>query len=501
MTMTSQRSAFPRFFLLAITLGLGFGIAWSILTFWIGETIQKAEQAENQSPTENLIVTAKNSIFVQEYQHRERGTSQETIRDMSGLVVKDADLTDRVQPTTLAGEPWWRESSSSRLDWARRIKSFTNDLAPDASWYFVHDGEQEGAGYFVGYQDPGSRLIGYLGLSGLRPGPPPASEQIPVLGKLMDLSSWSSVPVWYVPSGNNWVPHPERQDVPPRFVHVPSGNRLRVADLDARTVTTVFETPDSIVAIGIPILRSYVLGHTTVERPILVRTRQKIYALNHKHQPIREIRIPDEIDPRSSASWYDLENGDSILVFDLAGTAEEGFRRVRTYRIDSNGTMRELFKRSLKNGLISSGGAMSDAITAIALPGPGPFLGLGSLREQTVRSAQQIGTPGYLEAVVLTLKKSWAAVLVVSLVSSILAWFAWRRCRAFGFSRGQQYGWALIVWLTGLPGFVGFLLSRRWPPREPCPNCHERAPRDRDACSECGAPFPAPALKGIEILA
>jgi hypothetical protein len=57
------------------------------------------------------------------------------------------------------------------------------------------------------------------------------------------------------------------------------------------------------------------------------------------------------------------------------------------------------------------------------------------------------------------------------------------------------------VLLFGVLAFVGFLLHRRWPVREPCPACHARSARDREACSECGAAFPAPGLKGIEIFA
>ena len=52
-----------------------------------------------------------------------------------------------------------------------------------------------------------------------------------------------------------------------------------------------------------------------------------------------------------------------------------------------------------------------------------------------------------------------------------------------------------------LPAYVGFRLYRRWPIRQPCPNCHAQAPRDRVACAECGTRFPDPSLKGIEIFA
>ena len=69
------------------------------------------------------------------------------------------------------------------------------------------------------------------------------------------------------------------------------------------------------------------------------------------------------------------------------------------------------------------------------------------------------------------------------------------------FPEREQFAWAVFVLLFGLPAYVGFLLYRRWPIRQPCPNCQAQAPRDRVACAECGTRFPDPALKGIEIFA
>ena len=108
---------------------------------------------------------------------------------------------------------------------------------------------------------------------------------------------------------------------------------------------------------------------------------------------------------------------------------------------------------------------------------------------------------GYRAAFAAMLKQAWPSLLAVLALSSLLAAIAWRRARAFGLSRREQLVWAGFVLLFGVPAAVGFLLHRRWPVREPCPSCHLRCARDRDACAECGAPFPAPTLKGIEIFA
>ena len=107
----------------------------------------------------------------------------------------------------------------------------------------------------------------------------------------------------------------------------------------------------------------------------------------------------------------------------------------------------------------------------------------------------------YFAAIADLLRKLWPALLAVIALSSVLAMFAWHRCRSFGLQRREQIAWAVFVFLFGLPAFAGYLLCRRWPVRVPCPNCHARAPRDRSACAMCGTTFPDPAPKGIEIFA
>jgi hypothetical protein len=78
---------------------------------------------------------------------------------------------------------------------------------------------------------------------------------------------------------------------------------------------------------------------------------------------------------------------------------------------------------------------------------------------------------------------------------------AWRRSRSFGCPKQEQVVWVVFVLLFGLPAYVGFLLYRRWPIRQPCLSCQALVPRDRVACAECGTLFPDPSLKGIEIFA
>ena len=118
---------------------------------------------------------------------------------------------------------------------------------------------------------------------------------------------------------------PDRWDVPPRLVHVPSGNHLRLVDLAARTVATVFEAPEPIVSVGVPTLSSYSGGEPTNERPILVRAGQKVYKLDHQYKVIGTFNIPAEVDRHGAITWYETGDGRAVAEFSEPRKATEYF--------------------------------------------------------------------------------------------------------------------------------------------------------------------------------
>jgi hypothetical protein len=93
----------------------------------------------------------------------------------------------------------------------------------------------------------------------------------------------------------------------------------------------------------------------------------------------------------------------------------------------------------------------------------------------------------------------WPALLALAVLGGIAAVAAYRRQKRFGL-RGA-FGWGVFAFLFGVPGWISYRLHRTWPVLEECPACQQSAPRDRDVCIECGADFPPPAPKGIEVFA
>ena len=108
-------------------------------------------------------------------------------------------------------------------------------------------------------------------------------------------------------------------------------------------------------------------------------------------------------------------------------------------------------------------------------------------------------SPTYSAALDYWWAAGWPALVAVCALSMVLSIYCFRRHK-----RVSEYGsfsWALFVFLFGVPGFIGYLLHKRWPVTEKCQHCHKVTPRDRDACLDCGTEFPLPAMKGIEVFA
>jgi len=496
--MIARQFSLLRQLLWAATLSTGFGILWSALVLWLGTSIQEAWQGgrRNWPPREYLEVRSDGTPLIVSTPWE--NLSLTTYRDLSGRVQDAPERDDMLPAVSMAGEHGTPGFFSWPLGWEHRLKTFVNEREPTLNWFFVHDGKLEGAGYFVGYERVSNRRVGFIGLSGFRAHSVPAAEWVPVRGELIsDYSQWSSAPYWMYPARGRVI-RVERGDLPPRLVYVPSGNRLRLVDLAARTVTTVFETPEPIESPGIPMHSSWAYGRPIEEQPILVRTRQQIYALDRKHKVIKVFIIPTEGDRQSAVAWYEIGHGQAIAVFARPGSTgdPDNVTKQVVYRIANDGAIQDRFEVTLHNGSRAETKQARALMAALAIPAPAILIVVDLLFVIGIDRIQS-----YSAVTNAMLGSAWPSLLAVVALSLVLAIMAWRRSRSFGLAKRQRVAWVVFVLLLGLPAYMGFLLYRRWPVRQPCPNCHAQAPRDRAACAECGTRFPDPSLKGIEIFA
>jgi hypothetical protein len=492
MIMIARRFSLLRQLVWAATLATGFGTLWFALLLWLGTSIQAAWQGGTQPPQERRLVRSDGTLMIQIIPPQ--NLSLATYRDLQGRPLDAPDKDDLLPAVYVSGEHRTANFLSSRAGWDQRLLVFVNEREPTVNWFFVHDGKPDGAGYFVGYERSTNRRVGYIGMSGFRTDPVPAADWIAVRGEPKSSTPFLSI---YIYSGRAWL-RPGRWDVPPRLVYMPSGNHLRMVDLAARTVVNVFESREPIVAVGVPWLAPWSTGHATKEQPILVRTTQQIHVLDQKHHVIKVFTIPTEVDRRSPVQWYEIGNGQAIAVFDrVSSTGEPGnVSKQMVCRIANDGAIQDQFELDLRTGSSVPSKQTQAVELALGIPAPAILFVVELLR--VIWTDQMQSYPVTLAAL---LKNSGPSLIAILALALILAEMARRRSRAFGLSRPEQFAWAVFVLLLGLPAYVGFLLYRRWPIRQLCPNCHAQVPRDRVACAECGTRFPDPALEGIEIFA
>jgi len=485
--MIARRFSLLRQLAWAATLGAGFGALWLVLVLWLGTLIQEAWRGGHLPPYETLVVRSDGTLLI-ESTPRER-LSEMTYRDLKGQVQEAPVRGKLLSAVSMSGQPP-KTGSFPWLGWGSRLMEFVNEQDPTVNWFFVHDGNPDGAGYFVAYERTSNRRVGFLGMSGFRADPVPKTDWIPASGELK-----SSIPFSIYP-GREWSPRVDRWDVPPRWVYVPSGTQLRKVDLAARTVTTVFETREPIVAPGIPWLATWSMGRAPKEKTILVRTTQQIHELDLQHHVLRVFTIPTEADRRSSVQWFAMDNGQAIAVFTPSYSTGEpdSVSKLKVYRIAGDGAIQDQFELDLQTGSVPK--QTQDLVGVLAFPAPAILFALIPVIEVGINQIKDY--PAGLEAL---LKNTWPAFSAVLALSLILAVLAWRRGRAFGLAHKERITWTVFVLLLGLPAYVGFRLYRRWPIRQPCTTCHANVPRDRLACAECGIRFPDPSLKGIEIFA
>jgi hypothetical protein len=490
MIMIARKFSLLRQFALAATLAIGFAVLWSMLVAWLGTSIQQAWQGEDRSVHERLQVRSDGTLLIWSIPQHNR--SEETYRNLKGVVQDVQDRNDLLPAVYLFGARERPGFFSGQPGWSERLTVFVNEREPTVNWFFVHNGKPDGAGYFAAYERTSNRRVGFIGMAGFRKGPAPAADWIPVQGEPKSSAPNS------IYSRQAWVLRPAAGDVPPRSVYLPSGSQLRLADLAARTVTTVFEAPEAIESIGIPTLAYWSTGRSTTEQPILVRTTRQIYELDQQHHVKKVFSLPPDFDRRSSVEWYELKSGQAIaVIFPVWSTGPRvNVNRKLVYRIKGDGAIEDQFTVDLQVGSSAPDNPIEAFQIPLTLPSPAILFAIGVIRVIADDPAQS-----YAVAVTAFLKVAGPGLIAVLALSIVLAILVQRRSRAFGLTRREQITWTVFVLVFGLPAYVGFRIYRRWPVRQPCPNCGAQAPRDRVACAMCGMRFPDPSLKGIEVFA
>jgi len=153
----------------ATVLGTGFGVIWLIGVAVLGTIVLQKYFREEPVAREKIEVRADGTPLIE----MRRGHEVEGYRDLDGRPIVVAGQPVLIQPVMLTGsedvegiEYFFRWG---RIDWDWRLKAFEDDQHQSNHWYFVHNGRENGAGYFVGYNWANNQRIGFIGESGFSP--------------------------------------------------------------------------------------------------------------------------------------------------------------------------------------------------------------------------------------------------------------------------------------------------------------------------------------------
>jgi hypothetical protein len=400
------------------------------------------------------------------------------------------------------------------------MRAFLDDVHPDDVWYFVHDGRAEGAGYFVGYEKVDKRRIGFIDQRGFGVDRPPRDKWFPVKRTLVlnpFIKLWTSIGVNKAAAGVQ-LDSFEKSSIPPHLVYVPSGHELKEVDLSTRTVRTVLTTPEPIEGIdvaahltpfdtlGVPQSDQAASVPAKSARPneqsrgveapsqksedrsndaaVAAMTAHKIYVLDRDLRQRTIFAIPDEA--RGPVELY-LPQGWAVAFIPNAATSEHKLtRRDMLYQIAPDGTIRDHRLVETHFRELQPWNERPEAtLLPLALPSPAILWFV----EPLVIARAELSA-GYVGGFSVMFRDTGVLLLVLAMFIATLASLTWRRSVAYSLSLGERLAWSAFVVLFGLGGYVGFLLHRRWPLREECPNCHAQTVVERGGCTRCGEGFP-----------
>jgi hypothetical protein len=409
-----------------------------------------------------------------------------------------------LQPINLTGKERWligaelrtplRPSDGfTRLSWRERLIPAGGTASPPQHWYFLHDGQLEGRGYFIGYDATTKLPVGYLGKLGFSVELPPRTEWFEMDGRrvtrrLPSVIRQREESARHYPGGV-YLPLPAAL-LPKSAKFFVSGGRLWSTDLHTRVVQSL--TDDEGI-IGFDVSRAPGNENnlpleelTSKDARFVVRTPDKVMLIDLTGKEEAAWVMPDELRDKA-LSWYVLDGGKAAVIWTDRKGDDLWWLQTELAWVDRDGRIDRRQSFVLRETPRPKT-AWVEAVATLSLP----FFALNR-------------GPYYWHAISLPetfsqmIADNWPALAVISAISALLAVLAYRRQMRFALSGAGV--WAAFVLLLGVPGFVAYRWHRHWPVLEPCGECHKLVPRDRDACASCGRLFPPPALIGTEIFA
>jgi len=407
------------------------------------------------------------------------------------------------------------KESFVRVPWESRIMTFAGPRRYPTVWYFVHDGQKNGRGYFVGFDKKKRVRVGAIGPHGFYSGmeTPPLKEQYPIRG---DRVSWYSGALWLNHNFSGSVDdEPDHTDGRPYRSWEDFWNPalawcvlFRADDglmrVNVKEGTTICLRKEGDIVSARLAISEGTTEVKAVPSAILIREPDRVVLTDVDGRETRSYPLPREL-REIPFCWIPLSNGEVLIhateerkvegPWDSSDQPSVVKRQTKRYWLDATGTIVRTQEITLPSPEKRS--VPIDRVT-LAFETLSPIVTLGKIADFPHRFEDLPYSFDHSVAVRQMLI-AWPGVLAEVLLSIFLACLcAWRQWR---YRQAGTWMWVGFVLLFGLPAYIGYRFHRKWPPRVACPCCGRRVPHDRPMCCDCSGAFPAPAAKGTEVFA
>jgi hypothetical protein len=479
--------SFAASLVVSLAVALGIATAWSVAVMWSFAMIAAA--AQRQQGYELLYVSFAGEPVIVRIAGADNRLEQEVIT-LGGQPV-GATTQQLIHPLYHGGTAQYVGLSGEQWSW--RMAATSDGLSPATYWYLVHDGRVNGRAYGIGYHSRSRQVVGYFGTKGFTERMPPREEWFQIAGQngLGGLATnvTTSEPTW-----SQWVS--------PSGLHFLADGKLWSVDPVRRTVRALVDCPRA-TALG--------TGYRIPDEPpappaqlmpnlLFVHEPERVIVYDPLPGESRAYPLPESL-RQTSLAGFELADQRLLLVSMAGRGLVRSGSGVRAEDPGQEAVWIDRAGKVVRREEVRLRGHQGDSPATVAWAGvaaaPTPLAGLitTALVPLSIQESGQANS--YSEGLAITLGVLWPPLVVLLAVGAACAIAAWRRQRRLGLPHAA--GWAVFAFLLGIPGWIAYRVHRAWPVLEECPACRQPSPRDRPACTECGADYPPPALKGIEV--
>jgi hypothetical protein len=482
----SNTNSLARTLLVTAFIALGITGAWGTISAWLQSLVQRALQSG--IVYEQLYTSADGEPVIVRMSRDARATEQVLSLDGEPQQVTTQDLLYPHYTYSLEQSPYLMQ----RADWSVRLASATDAGVPPVYWYVVHDGRRPAHAFGVGYHSKTRQIVGYFGRDGFAEVQPPRDQ-------------WFEVPSengLYGTTNSNWLGRePVYAGGEPNFLMLADG-KLWDVNLVRKDLKAVLDCPQA-VSIGqtwkilaerpsTPMGANPLLAQQVTPLAGLLREPDRVQVVEATSGKTTAFALPASLRRLTLAASL-LPDG-NLLVY---GTDWRKQSEHEVAWLSPDGQVVKQQRVRLASWTSQPSWAILGWQAAIAAPLPAAIVLFTAGVPASLVSMDEADT--YSAGLSKVLGQIWSSILAVFVVGGVCAVAAYRRQQRYGLPHAAA--WAAFAFVFGVPGWIAYRFHRTWPVLEDCPSCGQPAPRDREACLDCGAAFPPPPLKGTEVFA